>query len=30
MKLIIGLLATNCEGTQSNYIQAVERAGGCK
>lgn len=29
MKPIIGVLATNCEGTQSNYIQAVERAGGC-
>lgn len=29
MKPIIGVLATNCEGTQGNYIQAVERAGGC-
>ena len=29
MKPIIGVLATNCEGTQSNYIQAIERAGGC-
>ena len=29
MKPIIGILATNCEGTQGNYIRAVERAGGC-
>lgn len=29
MKPIIGILATNCEGTQGNYIQAIERAGGC-
>lgn len=29
MKPIIGVLATNCGGTQDNYISAVERAGGC-
>lgn len=29
MKPIIGILATNCEGTQEAYIQAVERAGAC-
>lgn len=29
MKPIIGILATNCEGTQENYIEAVEKAGGC-
>lgn len=29
MKPIIGILATNCEGTQENYIRAFERAGGC-
>lgn len=29
MKPIIGILATNCEGTQENYIRAIEKAGGC-
>ncbi len=29
MKPIIGILATNCEGTQVEYIRAIEKAGGC-
>lgn len=29
MKKIIGILATNCEGTLHSYVSAVERAGGC-
>lgn len=29
MKPIIGILATNCEGTQGEYISAIEKAGGC-
>ncbi|MBZ2174360.1 gamma-glutamyl-gamma-aminobutyrate hydrolase family protein [Schnuerera sp. xch1] len=29
MKPIIGILATNCEGTQGEYIKAIEKAGGC-
>lgn len=29
MNLIIGILATNCEGTLSSYVRAVEKAGGC-
>lgn len=29
MKQMIGILATNCEGTLSSYVRAVENAGGC-
>jgi len=29
MKKIIGILATNCQGTLHSYVSAVERAGGC-
>lgn len=29
MKPIIGILATNCEGTQGEYVKAIEKAGGC-
>lgn len=29
MRPIIGILATNCEGTQVEYIKAIEKAGGC-
>lgn len=29
MKPIIGILSTNCEGTQEDYMRAIESAGGC-